>query len=187
MHVTVWHNTGPDHFSGFRPDHPMLRVFSYTAETFDTKTELARVVALFNPDTDSGTETELWRAVALFNADLDMLAGADREIAAAYRARRLRSFSTGDGFSIRPPDGGAETFWVSDGLDLLRQASPFPVLGLDAAHGSQPLGSRVTYLIPTLDDLVREGLFETTGTAEAAIATHHGVAADDVVVLTGPR
>ncbi|MFI1769100.1 hypothetical protein ACH41H_44710 [Streptomyces sp. NPDC020800] len=187
MHVTVWHNTGPDHFFGFQPDHPMLRVFSYTAANSDTETELARVVALFNPDANSDTETELWRAVALFNADLDMLAGADREVAAAYRARRLRSFSTGDGFSVRPPDGGAETFWVSDGFDLLRQAGPFPVLGLDAEHGSQPLGSRVTYLVPTLDDLVREGLFEVAGTAEAAIATHHGVAADDVVVLTGPR
>ncbi|WP_372412518.1 hypothetical protein [Streptomyces luteireticuli] len=145
----------------------MLRVFSYTADSPDP-------------------EDELWRAVELFNADLEMLAGADRAIAAAYRLRCLRSFSTGDGFSVLPHEGSVETFWVSNGFGLLRQNGPFPVLGLDGEHGSQPLGGHVTYLIPAVDDLVREGLFEIGGSAEEAVAVHHGVAVGDIVVLAGP-
>lgn len=169
MRVTVWHNMDRDNYFGYQLSHPMLRVFSYTVHGADL-------------------ESELWRAVEMFNADLDGLTGDDRRVAAEYRLRRLRSFSKGDGFSVLPTGGTVEEFRISTGYELLPHDGPFPQLALEGAHGSAALGHHLTYLIPARDDLIREGLFETGGvghvTAEQAVAVHHGVAPDDVVIAS---
>ncbi|OEV09247.1 hypothetical protein [Streptomyces nanshensis] len=169
--ITVWHNTHPDNL-GYRSDHPMLRVFSYTT-------------ASAGP-----AEDELWRAVTLFNADEDMLSGDDWKIAAAYRFDHLRSFSRGDGFSVLEHGAGAEEFWISNGLALLRQPGPFPVLAVQAVRGSYLLGRRISYMIPALDRRVREGTFEIGGEGDVspqqAIAVHHGLAPEDVVIISAP-
>lgn len=149
MRVTVWRNVDRDHYDGYELSHPMLRVFSYTV-----------------PDGDP--EDELRRAVELFNTPMQMFVGADRATAAAYRLRRLRSFSPGDGFSVLPSGATAEQFWVSDGRQLLCRNGPFLKLALEGCRGSTPLGRHVTYLIPAVDALLREGLFET------AVAGRHG-------------
>ncbi|MGW1007467.1 hypothetical protein ACWDBD_44110 [Streptomyces sp. NPDC001118] len=172
MRVTVWHNTDRDCFMGYESDHAMLRVFSYTV-----------------PDTGDA-EAELWRAVELFNADLDWLTGDDHRVAAIYRARRLRSFSKGDGFSVLLTGGTAEEFRISNGYELLPHEGPFPQLALRSEHGSVALGVRLTYMLPARDSLVREGLFEIGGdgitTAEQAVAVHHGVAPESVLIVGRP-
>ncbi|MGW1976705.1 hypothetical protein [Streptomyces sp. NPDC001889] len=168
MRVTVWHNTGPAHHTGYLPEHPMLRVFSHTSAGTDA-------------------EREMWRAVEMFTTAVDLLAPQDRATAAAYGERGLRSLADGDGFSVQRADGGREEFWTVSGCVLAPRPGPFPLLALEGGPGSVPLGLRVTYLVPTVDDLVREGLFDAAGTPEKAVAAHHGVAAQDVVVLTGPR
>ena len=167
MRVTVWHNMHPDHFWGYEPTHPMLRVFSYTV-----------------PDTDP--DPELWRAVTVFNADQEFLAGDDAATATAYRARRLRSFSKGDGLSVRTGDA-PERFWVSDGLHLLPQAGGYPELAAEGGHGSVPLGHLVAYLLPAGASFLREGRFElaedTHDCAEQAAADHHGVDPGQLLVI----
>ncbi|WP_329020353.1 hypothetical protein [Streptomyces sp. NBC_01601] len=172
MRITVWHNTSRDSFMGYEQDHPMLRVFSYPV-----------------PDT-ADVEAELWRAVEMFNADLDWLTGDDHRVAAEYRFRRLRSFSRGDGFSVLPADGTAEEFRISNGYELLAHDGPFPQLALKSEHGSVALGSRLTYMLPVRDDLVREGLFEIDAhgprAAERAVAAHHGVPLGHVAITSRP-
>ncbi|WP_327359767.1 hypothetical protein [Streptomyces sp. NBC_01304] len=172
MRITVWHNTTPDSFTTwFRPEHPMLRVYSYASRS-------------------DWTEGELWHARAVFdvNRDWKTLEGHDRSIAAAYRLRRLRSFRIGDGFSVLQPGSGFEEFWTYNGHQMTRHEGPFPALALAGGEGSTPFGQPVTYLLPRRDDLVRDGLFETVGQGSAAlhnaVAVHHGIPADEVAITS---
>ncbi len=82
--VTIWHNVARDHegrhtgmLDGYQPGDPMVRVFTYqaTAGCCRSPQEIA----------DDAYEA--------FNADPEMLAGGQREIAARYRDRQLRSLS----------------------------------------------------------------------------------------------
>ena len=170
MRVTVWHNTGGG-FNGHHPEDPMLRVFSYIASNGDPM-------------------SELWRAVEAFNADLDMLAGTSAELAHAYRARNLRSFSIGDGLSILSAPGHAERFWTSTGYSLDDHTGPYPTLGLHPDHGSTPLGRLVHYrLRADPSHILRKGLFECAPYyAVSAVAELHGLTADDIAIADlGPR
>ncbi|WP_432158585.1 hypothetical protein [Streptomyces sp. bgisy153] len=171
MRITIWHNVHPDHYDGYQRDHPMLRVFSYVAPAGEP-------------------EAELWRAVHMFNAPRELLAPGDLATAAAYRKRKLRSFSAGDGFSVLPEDSTAERFWISDGLQLLPQDAAFERLATEGRSASQPLGQPISYMIPTLGDRVHEGLFEADDADSAslrkAVAVHHGVALAEVVIIPSP-
>lgn len=96
----------------------------------------------------------------------------------------------GDGFSVLPADGTAEEFRISNGYELLAHDGPFPQLALKSEHGSVALGSRLTYMLPVRDDLVREGLFEIDAhgprAAERAVAAHHGVPLGHVAITSRP-
>ncbi|MEO3976983.1 hypothetical protein [Streptomyces sp. CAU 1734] len=168
MRITIWHDVHRDHYDGYEPHHPMLRVFSYQAAPGDP-------------------ETELWRAVEMFNGPPAFLAPGDRATAAAYRWRGLRSFSTGDGFSALEEGSARELFWVSNGVQLLPQTDAFACLAVDGRSGSQPLGGLVTYMIPAHSDQVRQGLFEAVTGSEAglrmAVGVHHGVTPGEVVLI----
>lgn len=171
MRITIWHNVHRDHYDGYERHHPMLRVFSYIAPAADP-------------------EAELWRAVHMFNAPRELLAPGDRGIAAAYRQRELRSFSTGDGFSVLQDNAAAERFWTSDGLQLLPQETAFERLGIEGRSASKPLGQPISYMIPVLGDGVREGLFEVgdagSDDLRKAVAVHHGVPLAEVVIIPSP-
>jgi hypothetical protein len=88
MRVTVYHNVARDeagrhlHFDGYQPGHPLVPVFTYDALLLDGGLpELLRIAEA---------------AFEAFNADPEMLQGNQRELAARYRDRRLRSMSVGD-------------------------------------------------------------------------------------------
>ncbi len=88
MRVIVYHNVARDDaghhagFDGYQPGHPLVPVFTYDTELLDGGLpELLRVAEA---------------AFEAFNADPEMLAGRQRELAASYRDRRLRSLSIGD-------------------------------------------------------------------------------------------
>lgn len=164
MKVTTWHNLGPDHyFAGYDPSDPMVPVHSYSTDSTDV-------------------EAELRRAVDLFNKDMEWLEGEDREIAAGYRFRDLRSFSKGDGFGVLLADGGPIQFWVSNGRRIIPHDGLFPVLANHGDELSRPLGHLVGYRL-TSDAVMREGFFECDRlTAQAAVALHHGVAPQSVVI-----
>ncbi|WP_217231392.1 hypothetical protein [Streptomyces anulatus] len=168
MRITIWHDVHRDHYDGYKDDHPMLRVFSYEV-----------------PDADP--ETELWQAVEMFNAPLEFLAPGNRATARAYRQRGLRSFSKGDGLSVLEENSTAERFWTSDGVQLLPRTAAFARLAIEGRSASEPLGEPVIYMIPALGDQIRQGLFEARGNVEAglqkAIAVHHGVGPNEVVVI----
>ncbi|MFJ3182598.1 hypothetical protein ACIPJN_29990 [Streptomyces sp. NPDC086796] len=168
MRITIWHDVHRDHYDGYERHHPMLRVFSYQAVAGDP-------------------ETELWRAVQMFNGPLALLAPGDRATASVYRQRRLRSFSTGDGFSILEAGSTAERFWVSNGVQLLPQTGAFACLAVEGRSGSQPFGEPATYMIPAHGDQIRQGLFEAVTGSEAdlrkAIGIHHGVTHSEVVLI----
>ncbi|MFF8992602.1 hypothetical protein ACF09H_22230 [Streptomyces sp. NPDC014983] len=168
MRITIWHDVHRDHYDGYQDHHPMLRVFSYEV-----------------PDADP--EPELWRAVEMFNAPLEILASGDRATALAYRQRGLRSFSAGDGFSVLEENSTAERFWTSNGLQLLPRTTAFAHLAIEGRSVSKPLGEPVTYVIPTLGDQIRQGLFEARTNVhldlQKAIAVHHGVEPDEVVII----
>ncbi|MFI8932603.1 hypothetical protein ACIG3E_33685 [Streptomyces sp. NPDC053474] len=169
MLITVWHNMVTGYRSGYRPEHPMLPVFSYSAPT-------------------GPAEDLLWRAVTLCNADPEMLSGHDRKLATDYRDKRQRSFSPGDGFSVTAD--GRQNFWVSDGQALLALSSGFTTLATDGAHGSVPIGERVAYCLPGWDDLTRIGRFEVghqdAPTARDAVALFHGIDRADVLAQSLP-
>jgi hypothetical protein len=81
--VTIWHNVARDHegrhtgmLDGHQPGDPMVRVFTYQA-TAGCRSPQERA--------DDAYEA--------FNADPEMLAGGQREVAARYRDRQLRSLS----------------------------------------------------------------------------------------------
>ncbi|MFJ4680560.1 hypothetical protein [Kitasatospora sp. NPDC088783] len=160
MRLTVWHNTDSFGCRAYEPAAPMLRVFSYFTN-------------LRPGASTTEVEREMWRAVTLFNADT-FADPVDRALAQDYRARRLRSFSRGDGFSVST--GAAERFFVSDGLSLTPHDGPWPVLATQPAHGSQPLGRHLRYrLLGDPLGTYREGMFEREGQSAAEIASLHGV------------
>lgn len=167
MRVTVFHNMAvPGYRAGYRPEHPMLPVYTYDAP-------------------DGPVEDQLWRAVMLFNGDPEFFTGEDRDLCTNYRDNHQRSFSPGDGFSVITE--GSTQFWVSNGRSLDLLPGGFPSLAVDGDHGSVPSGQRITYRIPAFDRMVREGFFETGGpdrrTAQSAVAVFHGIAPRDVDVL----
>ncbi|MFD3422624.1 hypothetical protein [Streptomyces decoyicus] len=165
MRVTVWHNMVTGYRSGYRPEHPMLPVYSYSVP-------------------HGPAEDQLWRAVMLCNADAEMLDGRDRAITADYRGKRLRSFSPGDGFSVIT--AGRQSFWVSNGRALVPLETGFTMLATEGDWGSVPIGQRVAYQVPMWDDLTREGHFEVghryAATAAEAAALFHGIDTNDVAV-----
>ncbi|MFJ8677359.1 hypothetical protein [Streptomyces sp. NPDC093589] len=169
MRVTVWHNMVTGYHSGYRPEHPMLPVYSYSAP-------------------DGPAEDQLWRAVMLCNADPEMLDGQDREITTDYRGKRLRSFSPGDGFSVIA--AGRQTFWASNGRALVRLDAGFITLAAEGGWGSVPTGHRVTYRVPMWDDLTRLGHFEFghryAATAAEAVALFHGIGKNEVAITRDP-
>lgn len=85
MRVTVYHNVARDdedrhvNFFGYQPGHPLVPVFAYDI------------------DLPGGGLPELLRiseaAFKAFNIDPEMLEGKQRELAARYRGRELRSLS----------------------------------------------------------------------------------------------
>ncbi|MFB6881265.1 hypothetical protein ACFCY8_10565 [Streptomyces noursei] len=157
----------PGYRSGYRPEHPMLPVYSYSAP-------------------HGPAEEQLWRAVVLCNADPEMLDGRDQEITTDYRDKGLRSFSPGDGFSVIA--AGRQNFWVGDGVTLTPLESGFTMLATEGGGGSVPIGQRIAYRVPMWDDLTREGHFEFghryAATAAEAAALFHGIDTNDVVVHT---
>jgi hypothetical protein len=88
MHVTVYHNVARDEaghhlgFDGYQPGQPLVPVFTYNAELLDGALPELRLVAE--------------KAFEAFNLPPDLLNGRQRELAARYRARSLRSVSVGD-------------------------------------------------------------------------------------------
>ena len=88
MHVTVYHNVARDEaghhlgFDGYQPGQPLVPVFTYNAELLDGGLPELMLVAE--------------KAFEAFNLSPDLLSGRQRELAASYRARLLRSLSVGD-------------------------------------------------------------------------------------------
>ncbi|MFK0237741.1 hypothetical protein [Streptomyces vinaceus] len=167
--MTLWHNLHRDRNRGYQPWHPMLRVYAYTVHGRDAT-------------------SELWRAMEMFNAGLHCLTGDEHHTALDYRIRGLRSLSRADGISVRTAGTKAEEFHVNIGCQLRPHQGPYPTPALHGTHGSRPWGTPVTYLLPAHDNHVHTGLFEygeedTPATARRAVAVHHGLAEDRVVLL----
>lgn len=88
MKVIVYHNVARDehdrhiNFDGYQHGQPLVAVFTYDIELLDGGLPELRLVAE--------------KAFEAFNLPPDLLSGRQRELAAGYRARSLRSFSVGD-------------------------------------------------------------------------------------------
>jgi hypothetical protein len=88
MRVTVYHNVARDsggrrvNFDGYQQGHPLVPVFTYDIDLLGGGLAERRRIAE--------------AAFEAFNADPEMLQGKQRQLAASYRERRLRSLSVGD-------------------------------------------------------------------------------------------
>lgn len=128
MRVTIYHNISDENWFGWKPGHPLVKVFTYDVP------DIARTDDVLN---------EAWY---MFN-----VGDPAAQPVADYRARRLRSLSVGDVIQLAVGDGNWFTV-ASVGFNrILPTADPAEVTVLAPAHAAEMIRER--YGIPATEQL----------------------------------